>query len=209
LREKNHDNALTQYQRGGGDPQIRLLQTTAHQDTPDIIFLQETLVDGTKVRTFLNKFCPNWHTCTASSSGTSGGLAVSWDPTKFTLVPYLCCGGILLTGTSLWNDQSITLLNMYGPCSDIKLFWDKVAASGLLDHTNLIVVGDLNFTTNVGEVWGSSTSLDPLAGYFGTLLQDHHLVDFLPDDIVPTWRNGRSGWKLFLKDWIGFYSQKT
>jgi exonuclease III len=60
----------------------RLLSRTS----PDIIFLQETLVDGQKVRTFLNKFHPNWHTCSVNSLGTSGGLAVSWDPTKFDLI---------------------------------------------------------------------------------------------------------------------------
>jgi hypothetical protein len=30
----------------------------------------------------------------------------------------------------------------------------------------MIVVGDLNFTVNAGEVWGEKARLDPLAGYF-------------------------------------------
>jgi hypothetical protein len=106
----------------GGTLKSASFRRFLNRTTPDIVFLQETLVAGSKVRNFLNNFRPTWHTATASSSGTLGGLAVTWDPTMFTLVPYLCCGGILLTSTSLWNAQPITLLNMYGPCSDRKLF---------------------------------------------------------------------------------------
>jgi hypothetical protein len=40
---------------------------------------------------------------------------------------------------------------------------------------------------------GILATLDPLASYFHTLLQNHNLVDLPPDAIVPTWRNGRTG----------------
>jgi len=63
-------------------------------------------------------------------------------------------------------------------------------ARGLLYHTILIIAGYMNFTTNDGEVWGSSTSLSRLAGYFITLLHEHLLVDFPLNDLVPTWHNG-------------------
>ena len=88
---------------------------------------------------------------------------------------------------------------MYGPSNDNKLFWDKVVDNVLFYHTNLIVVEDLNFTTNDGKIWGLAASLDPLAGYFGSLLQEHHLVEFLPNNIVPTWRNGHLGLKAISK----------
>jgi hypothetical protein len=128
----------------------RLLSLTS----PDIIFLQETLVDSKKARAFLNQFHPNWHTCTVNSLGTSGGLAVTWDPTIYDFSPFLCCGGILLSGSSWNNNKSYNLLNVYGPCSDRQLFWEKIEARGLLDLDNLIIAGDLNLTTSVGEVWG-------------------------------------------------------
>jgi endonuclease/exonuclease/phosphatase family metal-dependent hydrolase len=83
--------------------------------------------------------------------------------------------------------------------SDRKLFWDKVASRGMLEHKNLIVAGDLNFTVSVGEVWGASTQLDQLAGYFKELFQDNRLVDVIPDVLVPTWQNGRSGDESILK----------
>jgi hypothetical protein len=45
-------------------------------------------------------------------------------------------------------------------------FWDSVDATGILAHKDLIIVGDLNFTTSSAEVWGHSTLQDSLAGYF-------------------------------------------
>jgi len=44
-----------------------------------------------------------------------------------------------------------------------------VASRGLLAYKNLIVVGDLNFTTSAVEVSGASTHLDKLAGFFKDL----------------------------------------
>jgi hypothetical protein len=133
---------------------------------PDIIFIQDTLVDEKKARIFMNTFCPSWLTCGVSSVGNYGDLLVSLDPNKFVLDSYLCCGGFFLTGTCLENKNSLYVLNVYGPCTDIILFWGKVASRGMLEHKKLIVAGDLNFTVSGGEVWGASTQLDQLAGYF-------------------------------------------
>jgi hypothetical protein len=76
---------------------------------------------------------------------------------------------------------------------NIKTFWDKVESRDLLDLTNLIIVGDLNFTTSSGEIWGASATQDPLAKFFNSLFLMHSLVDFPPDVLTPTWRNGQSG----------------
>jgi hypothetical protein len=67
---------------------------------PDIIFLQETLVQEQKARGFLHNFRPSWVSCVVNSLGSSGGLLVSWDPNSFVLHPTLTCGGILLSGQS-------------------------------------------------------------------------------------------------------------
>ena len=97
-------------------------------------------------------FCPGWLLCAVSSVGTFKGLLVTWDPNKFVLNHFICCGGILLSGISLENNSQINLLNVYGPCSERKDFWEQVASKVLLASNNLIVAGDLNLTTREDEV---------------------------------------------------------
>jgi hypothetical protein len=128
-----------------------------------------------------------------SSVGTSGGLLVTWDPNKFTLVPTLCDGGILLMGITLENNRDVNFLNVYGPCFDRLLFWDRLASSGLLATKNLILAGDLNFTTGADEVWGLSGTSGSTCRLFFKLIKDHSLVNLALDILIPTWRNGRAG----------------
>jgi hypothetical protein len=98
-----------------------------------------------------------------------------------------------LSRTSPITNNRINLLNFYGPCTNRQLFWEKIEAGGLLDLENLIIVGDLNLTTTLGEIWGASATQDPLADFFTNLFSTHHLVDFAPDHLTPTRRNGRVG----------------
>jgi hypothetical protein len=68
-----------------------------------------------------------------------------------------------------------------------------VEAKGLLAQDALILAGDLNFSTSLDEVWGEVALSDPLAVFFKDLFANNHLVDVVPAELVPTWRNGRSG----------------
>jgi endonuclease/exonuclease/phosphatase family metal-dependent hydrolase len=67
-----------------------------------------------------------------------------------------------------------------------------VEAKGLLSMDELIIAGDLNFTTSTEEVLGAQALCDPLAGFSKELFANNHLVDIQPTKLVPTWRNGRS-----------------
>jgi hypothetical protein len=87
----------------------------------------------------------------------------------------------------------INLLNIYGHCQHRKDFWNKVELHGLLDLQNLIIAGDLNFTTNLSEVWGDSVAKDPLADYFTDLFLSHDIIDLQPDILAPSWHNGHVG----------------
>jgi endonuclease/exonuclease/phosphatase family metal-dependent hydrolase len=68
---------------------------------------------------------------------------------------------------------------------------------GLFNEPNLILGGDLNFTTSSREVWGDCVRADPLQIYFSQMIQEGGLVDVEPTKLLPTWRNGRCG-----KDYI-------
>jgi hypothetical protein len=94
----------------GGTLKSASLRRLLRRTRPDIIFLQETMVEEHKARALMLTLRPTWLTCAVSAVGTSGGLLVSWDPNIFDIVPYLCCGGILLTGMCLELNQPVTCL---------------------------------------------------------------------------------------------------
>jgi hypothetical protein len=104
----------------GGTLKITSVHRLLDHTSPDIIFFQETLVNEQKARDFVHLFRPSWVSSSVISLGTSGGLVVAWDPSLYTLTPFLTVGGILLTGLSLINNREIALLNLYGPCKDQK-----------------------------------------------------------------------------------------
>jgi hypothetical protein len=157
------------------------------------------LVKDEKVRSFLQIFHPAWASSAVSSLGTSRGLLVAWHLLLYNLVPFLTCGGILLSGSIISSNREINFLNVYGPCLDHKDFWTKLSNSGLLLLPRLILVGDLNLTLSFGESWGGSDNLNNLSSFFTSLFLTHKLVDLLPDKLVPTWRNGHSGSDLIEK----------
>ena len=69
----------------------------------------------------------------------------------------------------------------------------KDSPGGLLLSPHLIMGGDLNFTMNTSEIWGTRVVIDPLATYFKHLFGSVGLLDIAPSLAGPTWRNGRVG----------------
>jgi hypothetical protein len=177
----------------GGLLKLASLRRLLDKHRPTVIFLQETLVDAEVARNFFFALRPDWMACAASSIGTSGGLLAAWDPLYFDFTPMLSPGGILLTGTCLELNTSLTLLNTYGPCLERRLFWEKLDRLGLLAIKDLIIAGDLNLTLSSKEIWGDKAKTDPLATFFTSLFTKNALVDLEPAELLPTWRNGRAG----------------
>ena len=189
----NHDPLVPKYQRGWRPLKLPSLRRLLNLSKPDIIFLQETLVIEEKARHFLISLCPSWMTSTVIAVGNSGGLSVAWNPLVFGLQSYLRVGGIFLTSVYLLDKSMISFINAYDPCTGIRQFWDLVESKGFLARDDLILAGDLNFTINIEEVWGEGALPDPLAAYFRTLFGKSNLVDVQPAELVPTWRDRRTG----------------
>jgi hypothetical protein len=67
------------------------------------------------------------------------------------------------------------------------------------------LAGDLNLTTSPSEIWGKKATGDPLSGFFKSLFQRHSLIDVIPTDPLPTWKNGRAGDESISKRLDRFY----
>lgn len=85
------------------------------------------------------------------------------------------------------------ILNVYGPYTRRKPFWEMVFANGILNDPHLILVGDLNLTLCSDEVWGNGRTMDPLVDFFIGIFDEAGLVDVVPHCLYPTWSNGLSG----------------
>jgi exonuclease III len=61
----------------GGTLKTASLRRLLDRTLPDIIFLQETLVDEKRARIFINSLRPSWFVCAVNSVGKYGGLLVT------------------------------------------------------------------------------------------------------------------------------------
>lgn len=50
---------------------------------------------------------------------------------------------------------SINIMNVYAPYRNREPFWKKLFESEIFDIDNILIAGDLNFTLNLDEVWGT------------------------------------------------------
>jgi hypothetical protein len=82
----------------GGAPKLLNLKRLLQSVNPDIIFLQETMVDNVKEKYFFMKCYPNWDCVEIDSNGLSGGLISGWNPMKEDLQAFQICAGIMLEG---------------------------------------------------------------------------------------------------------------
>jgi hypothetical protein len=109
------------------------------------------------------------------------------------LTPYLTARGILLSSFSLSTNQTFALLNLYGPCKDILLFYNSLDKSGLLSTKHLIIGGDLNIILSPEEAWGGTPGIGFNGEHYKALFNKNNLFDISPDKLVLTWRNDRTG----------------
>ena len=160
---------------------------------PDNILLQETMCDHLTALRLFAFMKPGWEFCAIDALGLSRGILSAWNPRLVRCKAYLSFASILLYARFKSLDSVFSIVNCYGPYANRISFWDKVVDGGIFNYPNLILAGDLNFTTSELEIWADHTRRDHLSIYFTQLLDSMNMVDLLPSKIGPTWRNGRAG----------------
>jgi exonuclease III len=134
---------------------------------PYVLFLQETLGVSEQVVSTLESLLPGWSFAVVDAKGCSRGLATGWR-----LKSCKCDriwgfeSGLGLNMFSAELGRPLLLINIYGPYSDRKRYWDSLDLSSWLTDRDVIVGGDLNFSLGATEVWGPRATPDPLTDYF-------------------------------------------
>jgi exonuclease III len=74
----------------GGAPKSATLRRLLASIRPNILFLQETMVEGVKARALVIKHLPGWYCCASDSVG-QWGICVAWNLAKMVLKPFNLC----------------------------------------------------------------------------------------------------------------------
>ena len=123
------------------------------------------MVSSDKAIEVFSKVVGSWHMSAVDSIGMSGGLLTAWNPKKVVFDVFSSVAGMIMQGKTVNGDQTLKVVNCYGPYQNRLPFWNQVKAGGLLQEKGLILGGDLNFTVSARETWGN-TRLDPDADFF-------------------------------------------
>jgi len=114
---------------------------------PDIILLQETLVDSTKVSSTLATLLLGWQFVGIDVVGRSVGRAMGWCIRIIKLLnswELNSCLKIYIFVEGLGKEFRI--LNVYCPYLDKTPFWESLLRLKILKDENFILGGGLNFS---------------------------------------------------------------
>jgi hypothetical protein len=120
--------------RGFGSPtKLTSLKHLLLQIKPDIVFLQETLIDGDKEKSLFFQCLPHWNVVALDSNGCSGGLLTGWNPTLAEFCAFGTAAGIFLEGRFKHSTDHVKLLNCYAPYKDRESFWNHFSTLDCLE----------------------------------------------------------------------------
>ena len=146
---------------------------------------------------------------TLDAKGHSGGLLTAWSPALNKVATRKLDSVIETKLNDKETRMDFTLLNVYGPFYDRKLFWEKFSLAWAKNQPNVILGGDLNLTLATGEVWGENAKQDALSSLFLDFFEKMKLVDVAPLKTEPTWRNKRGGAQAISKRLDHFMVEET
>ena len=77
---------------------------------------------------------------------------MGWISSFSLMNSYVLFSSLCVELYSQYLGNTFHILNMYGPYEEREAFWDDLLSKSWLEMDKFILVGDLNFTLNVGEV---------------------------------------------------------
>jgi len=126
--------------------------------------------------------------------GRYGGCVFGFNKKSIRVVNIWGCEGFL--GFDLISPDIIMPLrlnNIYGPCHSREVFWERLFNAYFMQADNMIIGGNLNFSLGISKSWGNRAQTDPLTTFFEIMMDSHDLLNIDSENIVPTWRNRRTG----------------
>ena len=133
----------------------------------DVIFVQETMCDGSLLVNALEIMLKEWKFVSVDAKGRSGGLLLGWRYRHLHMLnAWACCSGLCVSLFSIELKMNFCFLNLYGPYVDREVFWSNLVSLDCFKSSALIFGGDLNFSVGFSEIWGAKARVDTLSDFF-------------------------------------------
>ena len=100
---------------------------------------------------FLEISLKGWSFTRLHSNRNFEGIITGWRDNVIVTNSFFVCSGMLIEVFSKGVNKSFKVLNVYGPYEEKRCFWDRIFNSSMIQGSNLIIVGELNFTLNSGD----------------------------------------------------------
>eukprot|EP00253_Pinus_taeda_P007926 PITA_07926 len=161
------------------------------------MIIQETKMNQQQIQEILDKSKSKFEVMAQDVEGTTGGLAILWNPEEVTFenwisLPRILFGVCRIAGTK----ERILISRVYGPHlpRDRKNFLRNIqAVSKLISEDVWIIGGDFNLIRDLGEKRGGIRRQDPSMDDFNDLITNLRLVDTPTTNRVFTLNNRRGG----------------
>lgn len=135
-----------------------MLKQKILQDNPSILLMQETKCTSTSIHSLMPKIWKGSQVMAIDANGTSGGIAITWNPNllnldNFTSTPHSLSTSFHILGT----DLSGFVMNVYGPQSPSlkRILLDHITWFNSQHPDSLLIFGgDFNMITSLQEKKG-------------------------------------------------------
>jgi ribonuclease HI/exonuclease III len=166
-------------------------------ETPDILLIQETKMEGKDFLQVSKKFWKKGGGLAVSARGASGGLGSLWNNSKYSLITQILNDHWLYLKLQLLDTKEvISLFNVYAlvNAGEKKACWDSIRNLAETENVeNVIIAGDLNLTLLLSEKRGGNIVRSPAREWVEDLMQEWDLLDIKPSNGKYTWSNKRIG----------------
>ena len=180
-----------------GPRKYRMIKNLIQKEKPHLLFLQETKCNSQTLGSILTKAWPGSRSVAVDAVGSSGGLAIAWNPQALQIGNFHASHNLIQAtfhpiGTNIHGHLS----NVYFP-QDLA---SKVALLNTLEHLNSnrthpiwILGGDFNMITRLAEKSGGRARLDQDSAHFKDFISNKWLMDVPFCNGLFTWSNRRTG----------------
>eukprot|EP00253_Pinus_taeda_P017089 PITA_17089 len=161
------------------------------------MILQETKISVQQLEEIINKNKLQYEVMGQDAIGSTGGLAILWNPNDIILEGWTSMTSILTgIGRIVGTNEKVVISRVYGPPTpgEKENFMKKMKAiRRIYPEPAWIIGGDFNLIRSLEEKKGGIRKADQYMSMFNDMIDELRLVDIHTINGICTWNNRRGG----------------